>query len=70
MLETGKYIIGSVSKNSSGQKGLSFSSSPTQHHSFQSARNEASRLANLYRGKSFVVCEVKGTVTVGGEVWS
>lgn len=62
-----KFIIGSTDRN--GKK-LTFSDKPFEHDTFAEAAAEAERLAGLYKNKSFVVVQIRGTVTAVQVQWS
>lgn len=64
--DTGKYIVASFSQN----EGHSLSQRPYEHTSLREASQEAERLATMNKGTTYVVLEVKGSVTATGHVWS
>lgn len=64
-MKTGNFIIGSVD----AQGKFSATSSPKEHLTKKSAREEAERLAKLYPAKSFVVFEISGIVQASNVVW-
>jgi hypothetical protein len=59
------YIVGSITDS-----GVSFSSRPKVHSSESEARVECERLASMYKGKTFMYVEIKGSVKATGFSWS
>lgn len=64
--DTKVWIVGSYRTDGS----ISFSSSPYQHRTQESAKDEAERLARDNPGKKFVVFARDSAVVVGGTMWS
>ena len=65
-MQSGKYIVGSVDKNTGR---FSASATPKEHMSLTIAKGEAARLAQENADKDFVVLKVEAIASVAKISW-
>lgn len=65
------FIVGSVQYKPVASEGffISISKNPKEHATFESATQEAARLANQNPSKQFVVLRIDATVKMSTVVW-